>query len=91
MTGLVALIVFVIVDKINLRKPRLSKDDVMKRITEENTQNPLNSNLTYSIDFLAHLAMSPLCLAQPYEWDTITQEHPDLIRNVSILLFTFII
>ncbi|KAJ8956795.1 hypothetical protein NQ318_014209, partial [Aromia moschata] len=32
--------------------------------------------------FLAHLAMSPLCLAQPVEWERISQDYSGLIRNV---------
>lgn len=56
----------------------------MKCIAEEKPTSPSKSDYTYSIEFLAHLAMSPRCLAQPNDWDRITQEYPDLIRNVSI-------
>lgn len=75
-----------------MRKPKFAKDETMKVTIEEKAKSPPKSNLaTYSIDFLAHLAMSPLCLTKPNEWDRITQEYPDLIRNVSIyFVFNFL-
>lgn len=74
-----------------MRKPILSKDDLMKCIKEEKTILPSKANYTYSIEFLAHLAMSPRCLAQPIDWNRITQEYPDLIRNVSIYYFKMLL
>lgn len=67
-----------------MRKPRLSKEDIPKGLLKKKASSPSKSHFAYSIDSLAHLAMSPLCLAQPDEWERITQEYPDLIRNVSI-------
>lgn len=44
---------------------------------------PAKTALTYSIEYLAQLAMSPLCLTEPTEWDRIIQEYPMLTRQVS--------
>lgn len=68
----------------------MSKEEILKVVTEEKAKSPPKSNsITYSIDFLAHLAMSPLCLTQPNEWDRITDDYPNLIRNVSIFFHNF--
>lgn len=44
---------------------------------------PSKNQLTYSIEILAQLAMSPLCLTEPLEWERIVQEYPMLVRKVS--------
>lgn len=44
---------------------------------------PSKTTLTYSIEYLAQLAMSPLCLTEPTEWDRIVLEYPMLTRQVS--------
>ena len=74
-----------------MRKPRLSADEVFKasKISPDReakssvTSSPLKNTLTYSIEILAQLAMSPLCLTEPDGWDRINQEYPTLIRKVS--------
>ncbi|CAG9814539.1 unnamed protein product [Phaedon cochleariae] len=72
-------------DKITLRKPRLSVEE-MARAYEDREKTPpappKKSHLSYSIEFLAHLAMSPLCLTTPDEWERISLEYPLLKRNV---------
>ncbi|CAH1993240.1 unnamed protein product [Acanthoscelides obtectus] len=85
-------------DNVEPRKPRLSAEDLLKNksVVGEPTSNPpdcLNSETTvctegskkdyfYSIEFLAHLAMSPLCLMQPDDWKRISNDHPTLVRSV---------
>lgn len=41
------------------------------------------SRLVYSMEFLARMAMSPLCVAPPTEWQRISGEHPSIARKVS--------
>ncbi|XP_056629929.1 eukaryotic translation initiation factor 4E-binding protein Mextli isoform X2 [Diorhabda carinulata] len=77
-------------DKIKLRKPRLSIEEIIKNKGNANVEREKEkentptkpSNLTYSIEFLANLAMSPLCLTQPIEWERIRNDYPTLVRNV---------
>lgn len=57
----------------------MSLEDILKGKTELSEK----SNLVYSIEFLAHLAMSPFCLMPPEEWDGISKNYPFLIKNVS--------
>lgn len=75
------------------RKPRLSIEEILKlKTTEDKEKTPPKFNMNYSIEFLAHLAMSPLCLIQPKDWERISQEYPNLIRNVSnYLLSVFVV
>ncbi|XP_050501554.1 eukaryotic translation initiation factor 4E-binding protein Mextli isoform X1 [Diabrotica virgifera virgifera] len=75
-------------DKIKLRKPRLSVEEMLKGKSnsidkEDKERTPSKpTHVTYSIEFLAHLAMSPMCLTQPSEWERICKEYPLLMRNV---------
>ncbi|XP_018573979.1 eukaryotic translation initiation factor 4E-binding protein Mextli isoform X2 [Anoplophora glabripennis] len=69
-------------DNLKLRKPRLSIEEIIKGKTSIEEEIPPKTNLAYSIEFLAHLAMSPFCLVQPSEWERISEEYPMLIRNV---------
>ncbi|XP_022912051.1 eukaryotic translation initiation factor 4E-binding protein Mextli isoform X1 [Onthophagus taurus] len=55
-----------------LRRPHTSIDEVPKE----------KSRLIYSIEFLARLAMSPLCLSPPIDLERITNQHPTLIRKL---------
>lgn len=65
-----------------LRKPHTPVEDIIKGKKSPPTQ--INkAALVYSIEFLAHLAMSPLCLTQPKDWEQISKDYPYLIRNVS--------
>ncbi|XP_076270994.1 eukaryotic translation initiation factor mextil isoform X2 [Rhynchophorus ferrugineus] len=72
-----------------MRKPRLSAEDLLRasKISLEK-ESPAASKLsasvkhTYSIEILAQLAMSPLCLSEPKEWERIVQEYPTLVRKV---------
>ncbi|XP_030749641.1 eukaryotic translation initiation factor 4E-binding protein Mextli isoform X2 [Sitophilus oryzae] len=79
--------------KNTLRQPRLSAEDVLKAakisqvadaspVTTPKTPNFVKNPLTYSIEILAQLAMSPLCLSEPNEWERILQEYPTLARKV---------
>lgn len=48
--------------------------------------SPENTNrVTYSIEYLARLAMSPLCLVLPNDWERISNEYPALVRKVSAI------
>ncbi|XP_072382265.1 eukaryotic translation initiation factor 4E-binding protein Mextli isoform X3 [Diabrotica undecimpunctata] len=70
-------------DKIKLRKPRLSVEEMLKGKSNSIDKEDVSSKpVTYSIEFLAHLAMSPMCLTQPSEWERICKEYPLLMRNV---------
>ncbi|XP_074040546.1 eukaryotic translation initiation factor mextil isoform X3 [Leptinotarsa decemlineata] len=74
-------------DKVKLRKPRLSIEEIMRGNSsyEEKLKSPPPAQpkpLKYSIEYLAHLAMSPLCLAKPNDWDRISEEYPQLKKNV---------
>ncbi|CAH1105685.1 unnamed protein product [Psylliodes chrysocephalus] len=80
-------------DKVRLRKPRLSVEELMKNNKnggekemdkEKEKSPPTNncSNITYSIEYLANLAMSPYCLSRPQEWERIKEDYPVLMRNV---------
>ncbi|VEN54385.1 unnamed protein product [Callosobruchus maculatus] len=84
-------------DTVKLRRPRLSAEDLLKgktiiqEPTETSPDSPKNKTTTsaendknhaYSIEFLAHLAMSPLCLVQPDDWERISNDYPTLIRSV---------
>lgn len=42
------------------------------------------TRLVYTIEYLARLAMSPLCLVPPSDLERITNEHPTLIRKVCL-------
>nr|CAH7762594.1 unnamed protein product [Callosobruchus chinensis] len=84
-------------DTVKLRKPRLSAEDLLKGKTivpepsETSPDSPKNKTSApeendkdhaYSIEFLAHLAMSPLCLVHPVDWERISNDYPTLIRSV---------
>ncbi|XP_019876983.2 eukaryotic translation initiation factor 4E-binding protein Mextli isoform X2 [Aethina tumida] len=75
-------------DKPVLRKPRLSLEEIIKgRTTPPPPPSPSSRAsaeklLAYSIEFLAQLAMSPFCLAQPQDWERIANEYPNLVRKV---------
>ncbi|XP_050306743.1 eukaryotic translation initiation factor 4E-binding protein Mextli isoform X2 [Anthonomus grandis grandis] len=73
-----------------IRFPRLSSEELartFKRSPDKEgspkTKSALPKNhLTYSIEILAQLAMSPLCLSEPSEWKRILEEYPMLVRKV---------
>ncbi|XP_066137823.1 eukaryotic translation initiation factor 4E-binding protein Mextli isoform X1 [Euwallacea fornicatus] len=44
--------------------------------------SPSKNLMAYSIEYLAQLAMSPLCLTEPTEWGRIVQDYPMLTRQV---------
>ncbi|KAG5892126.1 hypothetical protein JTB14_032348 [Gonioctena quinquepunctata] len=75
-------------DAVKLRKPRLSVEEIVRGKSSADEKDkaksppPKPKHHTYSIEFLAHLAMSPLCLTQPNEWERISDEYPSLKRNV---------
>ena len=63
-------------------------EDIIKGKTSSSSSSSSDqtnkSALVYTIEFLAHLAMSPLCLGAPTDWERISRDYPFLIRNVSI-------
>ncbi|KRT78541.1 hypothetical protein AMK59_7814 [Oryctes borbonicus] len=65
-----------------LRRPRASIEEIIKgKISPEPTEKKPN-RLTYSIEYLARLAMSPLCLVPPNDLERISNEHPTLVRKL---------
>lgn len=66
-----------------LRRPHLSIEDLLKGKTLP--ESPLKAgDFQYSIEFLARLAMSPLCLSEPKDWEHISTEYPNLVRKVFV-------
>jgi len=47
----------------------------------ENNEKKINKRHQYSIEFLARLAMSPMCLNPPINWDHINTEYPSIARK----------
>ncbi|KAK5645749.1 hypothetical protein RI129_004213 [Pyrocoelia pectoralis] len=60
-----------------LRRPRTSVADIIKR----RSSSFASEKATYSLEFLAKLAMSPLCLVEPDDWERISSGYPSLIRG----------
>jgi hypothetical protein len=74
---------------VKLRKPHMPIEEIMKGKAASIEQMPKNA-LVYTIEFMAHLAMSPLCLTVPNDWERISRDYPFLVRNVSdcgVLIF----
>ncbi|XP_060517722.1 eukaryotic translation initiation factor 4E-binding protein Mextli isoform X2 [Cylas formicarius] len=74
-------------DQSKIRKPRLSADEILQEIKivknkEQESRKIDKTRLTYSIEVLAQLAMSPLCLTEPSDWKRISEDHPTLLRKV---------
>ncbi|XP_045471103.1 eukaryotic translation initiation factor 4E-binding protein Mextli isoform X2 [Harmonia axyridis] len=68
---------------LKLRKPRVSIEDIMKgRVDSIETTTKKENRLVYSIEYLAKLAMSPICLKPPQDWDRISNDYPVLVRQV---------
>ncbi|KAK4879216.1 hypothetical protein RN001_007362 [Aquatica leii] len=64
-----------------LRRPHSSIEDIIQRKSSSDMSQERSSGFLYSIEFLAKLAMSPLCLAQPNDWDRISTGYPNLVRK----------
>ncbi|KAF5273632.1 hypothetical protein FQR65_LT04631 [Abscondita terminalis] len=64
-----------------LRRPHAAIENLIPRKSSSDMSNERPSICMYSIEFLAKLAMSPLCLAQPNDWDRISTGYPNLIRK----------
>ncbi|XP_031343484.1 eukaryotic translation initiation factor 4E-binding protein Mextli isoform X2 [Photinus pyralis] len=62
---------------VRLRRPKTSLEDIMKR----RSSSTVCEKATYSHELLAKLAMSPLCLVEPDDWERISSGHPNLIRK----------
>ncbi|KAL3282450.1 hypothetical protein HHI36_005635 [Cryptolaemus montrouzieri] len=69
--------------RLKLRKPRVSPEEILqgKIISEENSSRRITS-LVYSIEYLVKLAMSPVCLKPPEEWERISRDFPFLVKQV---------
>lgn len=67
-----------------LRRPHIPIEDIIKGKISPVPSNEKSNNhrITYSIEYLAHLAMSPLCLVHPNDWERISNEYPVLVRKV---------
>ncbi|KAJ3632825.1 hypothetical protein MTP99_009808 [Tenebrio molitor] len=66
--------------RVKLRKPHMPIEEIMKGKAASIEQMPKNA-LVYTIEFMAHLAMSPLCLTVPNDWERISRDYPFLVRN----------
>lgn len=67
-----------------LRRPRSTAyEDVSKEgnVPDES----VSSKNVYTIEYLARLALSPLCLSTPNEWERISSDYPTLVRKVSLI------
>ncbi|XP_018326887.1 eukaryotic translation initiation factor 4E-binding protein Mextli isoform X2 [Agrilus planipennis] len=65
-----------------LRRPHLPLEDILKG--KMSPEVPLDCNehrSTYSNETLVQLAMSPMCLKPPIDWDRISKEHPNITRK----------
>ncbi|KAL3282449.1 hypothetical protein HHI36_005635 [Cryptolaemus montrouzieri] len=69
--------------RLKLRKPRVSPEEILqgKIISEENSSRRITS-LVYSIEYLVKLAMSPVCLKPPEEWERISRDFPFLVKQL---------
>lgn len=66
-----------------LRRPHIPIEDIIKGKTSPDHSNEKSGRITYSIEYLARLAMSPLCLVHPNDWEHISKEYPMLVKKVS--------
>ncbi|KAF2882415.1 hypothetical protein ILUMI_23785 [Ignelater luminosus] len=64
-----------------LRRPHLAIEEIMKGKTSPDPQSEKTGSHLYSIEYLARLAMSPLCLVQPSDWERISTDYPNLVRK----------
>lgn len=71
-----------------LRRPHIPIEDIMKgKTSPDQCINEKNNRITtYSIEYLARLAMSPLCLVYPNDWERISNEYPMLVKKVSYFI-----
>lgn len=72
-----------------LRRPHLAIEEIMKGKTSPDPQSEKTGSHLYSIEYLARLAMSPLCLVHPDDWDRISTDYPNLVRKVSLKQFSY--
>lgn len=49
------------------------------------TSPEANGKYQYTIEYLARLAMSPLCLVPPIDWERINTDYPGLVRKVAFM------
>lgn len=61
-----------------LRRPNISIEEIMQGTTSPEA----NGKYQYTIEYLARLAMSPLCLVPPIDWERINTDYPGLVRKV---------
>lgn len=54
------------------------------KTSPDQCNNEKSSRITYSIEYLARLAMSPLCLVYPNDWERISKEYPMLVKKVHV-------
>lgn len=65
-----------------LRRPHIPIEDIMKGKISPDQTNEKTNTVFYSIEYLARLAMSPLCLVLPNDWERISNDYPMLVRKV---------
>ncbi|KAK9754356.1 KH domain [Popillia japonica] len=65
-----------------LRRPRASIEEIIRGKLSPEPNEKKTTRLVYTIEYLARLAMSPLCLVPPSDLERITNEHPTLIRKL---------
>lgn len=54
------------------------------KTSPDQCNNEKSSRITYSIEYLARLSMSPLCLVYPNDWERISNEYPMLVKKVRV-------
>ncbi|KAK9869396.1 hypothetical protein WA026_003152 [Henosepilachna vigintioctopunctata] len=65
---------------LKLRKPRVSLEEILQG--KINQEEKGTTRFSYSIEYLAKLAMSPICLKPPEDWERISREFPFLVRPI---------
>lgn len=71
---------------VTLRRPHSISEDVEKGKRVEDVKTDQGKNI-YTLEYLARLALSPLCLIAPNDWERISNEYPTLVRKVSYLIY----
>lgn len=60
-----------------LRLPRMSIEEILEK-------KKTNKPYSYTIEFLAKLAMSPICISPPEKWNFILKEFPVITKQVLV-------
>lgn len=76
-----------------LRRPRSAvfEDVIPKGKTMPDKNDQKHGKNVYTIEYLARLALSPLCLGTPNEWERISTDYPTLVRKVSVFFINILV